>query len=42
MEIKYPLAAGVEVNEFEAKVLRKDPRFRDWKKITIEDVETDV
>ena len=30
------------MNEFEAKVLRKDPRFRDWKKITIEDVETDV
>ena len=23
-------------------VLRKDPRFRDWSKITIEDVETDV
>ena len=42
VEIKVPLAAGVEVNENEAKVLRKDPRFRDWKRITIEDVETDV
>ena len=42
VELKDPLAAGVEVNENEAKVLRKDPRFRDWKKITIEDVETDV
>ena len=42
VEIKDPLAAGVEVSECEAKVLRKDPRFRDWSKITIEDVETDV
>ena len=42
VEIKDPLAAGVEVSECEAKVLRKDPRFRDWSTITIEDVETDV
>ena len=42
VEIKDPLAAGIEVSECEAKVLRKDPRFRDWSTITIEDVETDV
>ena len=42
VEIKNPLAAGVEVSENEAKVLRKDPRFRDWRKITVQDVETDV
>ena len=40
VEIKEPLTAGVEVSENEAKVLRKDPRFRDWGKIMIEDIES--
>ena len=39
---KVPLAAGVNINANEAKVLNLDPRFRDWCKITIEDVETDI
>ena len=39
---KVPLAAGANINTFEAKVLNLDPKFRDWCKITIEDVETDI
>ena len=39
---KVPLAAGANINAFEAKVLNLDPKFRDWCKITIEDVETDI
>ena len=39
---KVPLAVGVEINQAEAKVLNLDPRFRDWCKITLEDVETDI
>ena len=41
-EVKEPLAAGVQVSESEAKVLRKDPRFRDWTNMTIEDIEVDI
>ena len=41
-EPKEPLTAGIEVTESEAKVLTKDPRFRDWCKIEIEDIETDI
>ena len=39
---KVPMAVGVEINEAEAKVLNLDPRFRDWCKITMENVETDI
>ena len=39
---KVPVAAGVNINAAETKVLNLDPRFRDWCKITAEDVETDV
>ena len=39
---KVPMAVGVEINPAEAKVLNLDPRFRDWCKITMEDVETDI
>ena len=39
---KVPMTVGVEINEAEAKVLNLDPRFRDWCKITMEDVETDI
>ena len=39
---KVPLAAGANINAFEAKVLNLDPKFRDWSKITMEDVETDI
>ena len=31
-EDEAPFKAGVEVNNAEAQVLRKDPRFRDWSK----------
>ena len=34
--------SGVEVNNAEAQVLRKDPQFRDWCKINMEDIETDI
>merc|ERR1711994_88733 len=37
-----PLVAGTEVNQAEAKVLNLDPRFRDWNKITLEEIETDI
>ena len=37
-----PLTEGVEVSQAEAQVLRKDPRFRDWCKISGEDIETDI
>ena len=36
---KVPVAAGTNINVAEAKVLNLDPRFRDWCKITMEDVE---
>ena len=39
---KVPLAVGVEVNQAEAQVLNLDPKFRDWCKITMEDIETDL
>ena len=39
---KVPIAKGVEINQAEAKVLNLDPRFRDWCRITLEDVETDI
>ena len=39
---KIPVAAGANINAAETKVLNLDPRFRDWCKITEEDVETDV
>ena len=39
---KVPVAAGTNINAAEAKVLNLDPRFRDWCKITKEDVETDI
>ena len=41
-EDEAPFKAGVEVNNAEAQVLRKDPRFRDWCKINMEDIETDI
>ena len=41
-ELEEPFKAGVEVNNIEAQVLRKDPRFRDWCKIGMEDIETDI
>ena len=37
-----PLTVGVEINESEAKVLTKDQRFRDWNKISKDDVECDI
>ena len=39
---KVPVAAGTNINATEVKVLNLDPRFRDWCKITVEDVETDI
>ena len=39
---KVPLAAGARINQAEAKVLNLDPKFRNWSKITMEDVETDI
>ena len=41
-EEREPLVAGTEVNQAEAKVLNLDPRFRDWNKITLEEIETDI
>jgi len=41
-EEKKPVVAGVTVTKEEAKVLNLDPRFRDWSKINMEDIETDI
>ena len=41
-EEKKPVVAGVNVTEKEKKVLNLDPRFRDWCKISMEDIETDI
>ena len=40
--LEEPFKVGVEVNNAEAQILRKDPRFRDWCKISMEDIETDI